>query len=271
MGNLKTFVGIVALFSSLNSQASLLMGGSPLEDTKVAESLYAPMAEILGEALGIDVSVDYSRDWQYFSKEILNSSYDILLTEPHIIAYVTSYESQLSMSALARLPGQVQHHVVVNQDNTADSLASLNTARICMLPSPNFSGVMIKKEFTNPVSQPVVREVKGSYSNVYEKFKQGRCDAAVIDDINFQRLKTAGEAIKSVYQTQASPNLGLAINQRVAPADRELIIEALQDPTVIEKLAGIFNKYSSGQGPFEEASNADYELYNILPGVVWGW
>lgn len=271
MGITKSIVAAGSLLLSTSSYAALLFTSSPLEEPQAAEALYEPMAQIFSDALGIDVSFEHSRDWQYFSKQVLNSNYDILLTQPHIIAYVTSYESQLSMSALARLPGQIRHHVVVNKDNTADSLKSLSTARICMLPSPNYSGVMIKKEFTNPVSQPVVREVNGSDTEVYAKFKQGGCDAAVIDDKNFQRLSTAGEAIKSIYQTQASPNLGLAINQRVAPADRKLIIDALQDPAVIEKLAGLFNKYSSGNGPFEDASNADYESFNILPGVVWGW
>lgn len=271
MGIFRTFVVAATLTLSTASQA-LLMTASPLEGQAAAEELYVPMAKVLSDALGFEVNFEYSRDWQNFSKQVLANSYDLILADPHIIAFATkSSNGGLFMDVMTRLPGQIKLNVVVQSSSDKSSLKSLERSRICMLPSPNYSGVMIKKEFTNPVIQPAVREVKGSYNEVFEKFKKGGCDAAVIDDKSFQRLTAAGEDIKSIYQSKASPNLGLAISQRITPTDRALIVQALQDPATKEKLANIFNKYSSGSGPFEDATNEDYQPFNILPGVVWGW
>lgn len=267
---LKTILIAATLLLSMQCHA-LVLTASPLEGEKEAEELYGPMAKILSEALGVEVIFDYSRDWQNFSKKIFDSSYDLILTDAHIIAYVTSYASGMSMDVMARLPGQIVYHVIVKSDNSASNLKSLSTSRICMLPSPNYSGVMIKKEFTNPVLQPGVREVSGNDTDVFNKFKQGGCDAAVINDVSFQQLTATGEPIKSIHQTRLSPNLGLAISQRIAIADRALIVKALQDPANKDKLAGIYDKFSSGKGPFENSDNKDYQDFNILPGVIWGW
>lgn len=270
MGKLQTIAASLAFLVSTASQA-LVITATPLENESEAKTIYEPVAELLSEALGIEVVFEHSGDWLTFSKKIIASDYDMILSEPHITAYVTSKTSVLSMNALARLPGELKYHVIVAADSDSESLKDLQTARICMLPSPNFSGVMLMKEFTNPVSQPLVIEVRGSYDNVYQYFNKKRCDAAVIDDSSFQRLSTIDTNIKSIYETKTSPNVGLSVSERIPTADREIISNALKNPENAEKLQKLFSKYSDGKGPFDAAQNKDFQDFNILPGVVWGW
>lgn len=270
MGIIKKIAATSLLLASMSSQA-LLLTATPLESESEAKAIYEPVAELLSDALGVEVTFEYAVDWLNFSKKIIASDYDLILSEPHIVAYVTSNTSILSMDAGAKLPGDVKFHVVVDADNSASNLKSLQSSSICMLPSPNFSGVLIMKEFTNPVIQPVVREVHGDFNQVYETFKKKRCNAAVIDDKSYQRLLTAEEPIKSVHETRVSPNIGLALSQRIQRADRKMIVDALTSASTQERLSKLFARHSSGQGPFKEADNDTYKGLNILPGVVWGW
>lgn len=270
MGLFRTFAVVATLALSTASQA-LLMTAAPLEDEAEAQDLYGPIAAMLSASLGTEVTFEHSRDWQYFSKQIQSGSYDIILAPPHIAAYQTSYNSVASMSLLVRLPGQLQYHVIVKGDSTKDKLSKLQSSRICMLPSPSYSGVILMKQFKNPVSQPTIVEVRGGYDDVYIKFQKKRCHAAVVDNNTYARLTAAGEDVKSIYTTLSSPNFGLTVSQLVQPADRTLIIQTLQSPEASEKLETLFVKYSAGQAPFIDTNNSDYEKFNFLPDSVWGW
>lgn len=262
-------IALLSLFW-VNAQA-LVLTATPLETEAEAKELYQPVADLLSEKLGQEVIFEYSVDWLTFSKHIIASDYDLILSEPHIVAYVTSKTSVLSMDAIAKLPGTQKFHVIVSADSEFSDIKQLESQSICMLPSPNFSGVMIMKEFKNPVTQPLVVEVRGDYDEVYAKFRKNRCTAAVIDDASFQRISTVDENIQSIYTTISSPNLGLAVSQRLPHADRKLVEEVLTDPEVIAAFEKLFLKYSNGKGPFEEADNNNFSKFNILPGVVWGW
>ena len=188
MGIIRTIALSATLLFSAGTQAFVLTA-APLENQAKSNALYQPLAKLLSEALELEVTFAYAEDWQHFSKNIIADRYDIILAEPHIAAYVTSYDSILSMNVLSRLPGQQLFHAIVASDSNASRLKDLQTSRICMLPSPNFSGVLLKKEFTNPVSQPVTIEVRGNFEKIYQYYKKGRCNAAVIDDKLFKKLK----------------------------------------------------------------------------------
>lgn len=270
MGIFRTIALGTALLFSIHSQAVVLTA-TPLENAAEAKAIYQPVADLLTEALGLEVTFEYAEDWQHFSKNIIADRYDIILAEPHIAAYATSYNSILSMNVLTRMTGEQTFHTVVAADSGAGSLKSLQTSRICMLPSPNFSGVLLKKEFTNPVSQPITIEVRGGFEKVYEYFKKGRCDAAMINEKLLHKLQAEGESIKSIFKTKTSPNTALTVSQRLPPADRKLLVDALQNTDNNAKLKALHTKYGSMDIPFIPANNDDYVDFNILPGVVWGW
>ncbi len=270
MGIIHKLLTVSALLVSLSAEA-LVLSASPLESEADAQRIYAPVAELLSDALGVEVVFEYGADWLTFSRKLIASDYDLILSEPHIAAYASSKTSVLSMNVISRLPGELKYHVIVSQDNAANNLQDLQSSQICMLPSPNYSGVLIMKEFTNPVVQPSVVQVQGNDDKIFSYFKKGRCAAAVINDLNYQRLLTAGEQIKSIYTTVTSPNFGLTVSQRIPQADRELINNALQDPANADRLNVLYSTYSAGQSPFVSTDSAAYQPFNILPGVVWGW
>jgi|GEM_PF-6696996 len=260
------------LITLFNSQAmALVIGASPVADKTEAAAIYEPLAALLSEALDVEVVYEHAQDWQQFTKSLFDDHYDIMLVEPHIAAYVSDYDSILGFNLLARLPGKLSFHAVVKEDSSASSLKSLATSRICMLPSPNFSGVLLKKEFTNPVTQPMTIEVRGGFDKVYSSFSKGRCHAAMISDQQLQKLQEQDAAIKSVFHTKTSPNQALAISQRVPPSDRKMITDALYSTDNNEKLQKLYATYSGGAAPFTPSSNEEYKSFNILPGVVWGW
>lgn len=261
---------LITLFSS-QTTAALVIGASPLANKAEAASIYEPLATLLSGALDIEVTYEHAQDWQQFTKSLFADHYDIIVAEPHIAAYVSDYDSVLGFNVLSRLPGRLSFHTIVAEDNQATSLKNLASSRICMLPSPNFSGVLLKKEFTNPVTQPMTIEVRGGFDKVYSKFSKGRCHAAMISDQQLQQLQAQGAAIKSIFHTKASPNQAIAVSQRVPPADRQMITEAIHSADSINTLQKLYSTLSGGESPFIPSNNDEYKSFNILPGVIWGW
>lgn len=250
---------------------ALLLTATPTLAPEKAESVYKPIAELLAESLGVPVEFEYTDDWQKFSYNVLASEYDLIMAEPHIIAYVSSPDSNLSMNVPIKLDATTRFHVVVRSNSPYKTLKDLGSARICMRPSPNFSGVMIKREFSNPVIQPVVIEIKGGFDAVYSYFKKKRCHAAVINENTYQQLKKSGEVIRSVHETLDSPSLALAISQRVSSNDKKVISDTLINRENALFIEPLVEQYTEKKAPFVKTQFSEFESFNILPGVVWGW
>lgn len=267
----RSLTALVIYMLAIPCQASLLLTATPTLSVEKAHDIYKPVAALLTDALGIPVEFGYTENWQEFSYKVLANEYDMILAQPHIAAYVSSPDSNLFMDVPVRLDQNTRFHVVVDESSAAEKLKDLSYSRICMRPSPNFSGVIIKREFSNPVIQPVVIEVNGGFDEVYQRFKRKRCQAAVINDDTYQRLNTAGEAIRSIYTTPDSPNLALAVSTRIPPPDMEIISNALKNAGNIEKLSPLFKHHANKKALFVSTRQKELEPFNILPGVVWGW
>lgn len=271
LSRLKYLVIAASMTLPTVSNAFYAMSASPTLQPEQAEALYQPVAKLLSEKLNIDIDFQYDGNWQEFTKHLFADEYHVIVTEPHVAAYLADVKSNLAMILPLRLEGDVFFHVVVNGDHKATSLKSLRSRRICMLPSPNFSGVMIKKEYSNPVVQPVVVEVKGDFNNIYQRFQEGLCEAAVIDDETYQNALAQGDFIRSVHTTVKAPNVGLVLSERVSVPDRAVIVKALtnvENSSVLQPLAAA---YGSDQETFTITDGEIFRPFNILPGVVWGW
>lgn len=264
-------MGVICLLLPIYSQAYYALTASPTLPAEQAKEIYEPVAKLLSEKLGIEVGFHYENNWQEFSKKLLSDEYHLVFSEPHITAYLADIKSDYAMDAPLKLSGNIVFHVVVKKENKSKTLKSLGAARICMLPSPNFSGVIIKKEFSNPVVQPVIVATSGNFESVYRHFQKGVCDAAVIDEASYKKHKASGGDIYSIYTSSKTPNTSLAVSQRVSVSDRSIIIDALTNPENQAILKALTQVYGDENTTFEKTSREEFIPFNILPGVVWGW
>lgn len=264
--NIIMSVLLMTLFYIPSGYALTLSASPSPSDTASQEERYQRIVDVIRQHTEYkDLEFAPEKKWGEFSRKLISKQYDILIAEPHIIAYSANYQAGLKMRVLARFSGELSYHLVVKNDAKAQTVKDLEQMRICMRPSPSLGNILITKLYKNPVTIPTTVSINQSDASIMKQFSKRRCDAAVVSD-DFYKSIAEQNQFRSIHQTQSTLNLGISMSDKIQPENRAIILRELKKLNLSE----ISPAYGKNQ-TIIDAKNEDFESFDILAGLVWGW
>jgi hypothetical protein len=171
------------------------------------------------------------------------------------------------------LPGTLGYVVVANQEDTyINSLRDLVSTEICSLTSPNLSTMTVYRLFENPVNMPLIKEIAGTFNNVYQALKGNQCKAAVLQDAEYEGLSAEERnSIKIIAKSDPMPERTITVSRRLR-AKKRIITMMLTSVEGSRAGENIFREYGKQQQEFIPVRPEEYkDLDSLLSHVVWGW
>ena len=252
------------------AQAELVFSAPPRENAIKGKETYGPLVNYLSYVIGERVIYEHPDGWVEYSNNMRNGHYDIVFDAPHFGAWRMKH---ISHAPVARLPGSLGFVVVAKKgDKKIKKIKDLLSLKICALASPNLGTVTFYNLLDNPIYQPRMHEVKGGFKGVYEAFKQGKCNAAVLrDSFYFKMDPREKQNLTVITASKPIPNQTITISPRLH-AKKELISRGLVSEEGKKAAANMIRRFGGKQKNLKPASVNEFEnLDTVLTGVVWGW
>ena len=251
-------------------KADIIFAAPPQYPEEVAREIYGPLIRYLELILGENVVFEYPSGWREYSKNMREDHYDIVFDAPHFSSWRMKH---IEHEAVARLPGTLDYMIVTNQDEQyLNSLRDLVSTPICSLVSPNLSTMTVYRLFENPVYMPQIKEINGTYNDVYKALKERQCKAAVLREMDYESLASEEQkSIKIIAKSDPMPERTITVSRRLRPKKR---IITMMLTSVEGSRAGenIFREYGKQQREFIPVRPEEYkDLDSLLSHVVWGW
>lgn len=251
------------------ANAELIFSAPPREDAAKGKETYGPLVNYLSYVIGERVVYEHPDGWVEYSNNMRRGHYDIVFDAPHFGAWRMKH---ISHQAVARLPGSLGFVVIARKDTHVKKVKDLLALKICALASPNLGTVTFFNLLDNPIFQPRIHEVKGGFKGVYNAFKAGKCNAAVLRDSFYYKLDPREKKnITVITASKPIPNQTITISPRLH-AKKELISRRLVSKEGKRAAAKMLKRFSGDQGNLKPVSDNEFEnLDKLLTGVVWGW
>lgn len=261
---------LLLTFSTNAVYAELIFAAPPRESAEKASKLYGPLAEKLSNILGERVVYEQPTGWFDYARNMRDGKYDIIFDGPHFAAWRVK---NLKHIPVATLPGHLNFMLVTRKtDASIKSIRDLTGKKICGLLSPNLGTNLIFNTFKNPVLQPIIYEVKGGMKQVYNSFKDRKCDAAILRDAAYFRLPKKERAhLNILVKTRPMPNQTMTISTRLKENAGKIAQFMVSHDGAIAA-DNILSRYSKKKKYFEKTSAKEYfGIEDLLEGVVFGW
>lgn len=251
-------------------QAELIFAAPPQFDNQTALEIYGPLIRYLELILGENVVFQYPSDWREYSKNMREDRYDIVFDAPHFSSWRMK---NIQHEAVVRLPGTLGYVIVTNREEQyINRLRDLVSLQICSPVSPNLSTMTVYHLFKNPVMMPQIKEVEGTYKDVYQALLDRQCKAAVLPQSNYEALAPVEkERIKIIAKSDPMPERTITISRRLR-AKKRIITLMLTSVEGARAGKNIFREYGKQPQEFVPVRPEEYkDLDSLLSHVVWGW
>lgn len=262
--------GLLLLFLVIPlANAELVFSAPPRENAEKGKETYGPLVNYLSYVIGERVIYEHPEGWVEYSNNMRRGHYDIVFDAPHFGAWRMKH---ISHQPVARLPGSLGFVVIARKDTHVKKVKDLLSLKVCALASPNLGTVTFYNLLENPIFQPRMHEVKGGFKGVYEAFKAGKCNAAVLRDSFYYKMDPREKKnITVITASKPIPNQTITISPRLH-AKKELIARRLVSREGKQAAANMIKRFSGEQGNLTQVSTTEFEnLDKLLTGVVWGW
>jgi len=261
---------LLLTFLANTVQAELIFTAPPRESADKASKIYGPLAEQLSNLIGERVVYEQPAGWFDYARNMRDGKYDIVFDGPHFAAWRVK---NLNHIPIATLPGHLNFLLVSHKsDSSIKTIRDLTGKKICGLLSPNLGTNLIFNSFNNPVLQPIIYEVKGGMKQVYQSFKDRKCEAAILRDSAYYRLpKQEKGQIKILMKTKPMPNQTITVSTRLKDnANKIAKFMVSRDGAIAAE--NLLSRYSKKNKYFEKTSAKEYSgIEDLLEGVVFGW
>ncbi len=263
---------LLCLFAASVSpvKADIIFAAPPQYSEEVAREMYGPLIRYLELIIGENVVFEYPSGWREYSKNMREDHYDIVFDAPHFSSWRMKH---IDHEAVVRLPGTLGYMIVTNQDEQyLNNLRDLVSTQICSLVSPNLSTMTVYRLFKNPVYMPQIKEINGTYKDVYQALKERQCKAAVLRDVDYEALVADEQkSIKIIAKSDPMPERTITVSRRLR-AKKRIISMMLTSVEGSRAGENIFREYGKQQQEFIPVSPDEYkDLDSLLSHVVWGW
>lgn len=255
--------------------ADLLLTAPPRESADDGLKQYGPLAEKLTKLLGEKVIYQHPKGWLFYQRDMRADKFDIVFDGSHFISWRIQRFGHIPV---AKLPGTLGFIVVTDKaamgfnGRAINNIDDLKNVRVCAVAPPNLSSLTVLTEYKDPVSLPVMVNTKGGMIGVYNSFKKGRCQAAIMRDKFYLKKvpKQERDKLKVIFRSKPVANQGISVSRRVSDEQRTLITAALTE--VSDSTKPILQRFTPKAEKMLYTDGADYEnYYKFLTGVVYGW
>lgn len=241
----------------------------PRESEQKARETYQPIADFLGKVTGAKFTLRYTDNWLTYQSDMRKDVYDFVFDGPQFIGWRMA---KLQHAPIAKLQGNLVFVVIARSDNTkVKELKDLAGRSVCGFAPPNLATLTMYVPFTNPSRQPMVREVRQSFKEAYEKVVSKECEGGVLQVAIYDKLNDGPtkDTTQILYKSKPVPNQGFSAGPRI-PADMQMkITEALLSPEgqlATAKLRGEF-----GNKDIMPATPGEYDGLGKLLKDAWGF
>ncbi len=263
---------LLGLFISINVQADLILAAPPREDADKGRETYEPLANLFAEITGENVEYVQPKGWLEYSTEMRAGKYDIVFDGPHFAAWRITH---LNHVPVARLPGTLDFVVITRKNNKKmRNRSSVARGTLCGLASPNLGTVSVLAEFQDGIVAPKFYEVQGGFKKVYEAFKDGKCDVAVLRDNVWNKAVPTEDKkdLRVLYKIDSLPNQTITVGPRINEKSRMAITTALLSEEGAIAGDKVLEQFSKNAKQFVKCEPDEYRsLEKLLEGVVFGW
>jgi len=266
---IRFFLVIASLYIQIGNTADYGLGVQPDAPFIDIPDFYEGLARDLSENIGVEIEFVRTKDWASFHTTILNNGFDILLAQPHIIAWAMETESNGGINHLpiAMISGNLNYEVIVPEKSNVQTINDLKGRRVCAKNSPNLSSVIFQHllpELVNPAIMKNLALKEGEYQT-------SSCDAVIIQDKERQYLNANFQG-RTVSQLPEFPGWGMSAFSTRPVHFREALTEYMVNGESSSTKDKLKQHLNSAEGEFKTFdSERQWQSYNILPGVVWDW
>lgn len=258
---------------SLPTHAELIMSAPPRETADQGYQIYGPLADLFSIILNEKVTYEHSDNWMNYQKQIREGRYDIVFDGPHFISWRMKHNNHIP---LVKLPGNLEFFLVSHKNSaeikTADDLVA---RKICGMPPPNLATMAIRAVYKNPMQQPIIIGVSGSYDQVYRDFRADKCDAMILRSGFYQNNLSEEQRadLKVIYRSEKMPNQGISVNRlKINGPAREKLIKALTGEDGKDAGMRLLNRFSKSEPQFLVARPEEYaKYYTLMEDQLFGW
>ncbi|MFW2374033.1 MAG: phosphate/phosphite/phosphonate ABC transporter substrate-binding protein [Gammaproteobacteria bacterium] len=264
------------LLASINSNAlaeTLILSAAPRETVTQGHKLYGPLADHLGQLLGVEVKYKHAKHWLRYQSDIKKSKYDFVFDGPHLASWRIKH---LKHRPLVKLPGTLKFYILARADNKKiNTPENLIYKKVCAIPPPNLTSVILLQRMNDPVREPIIESIKGGMGKIYKALLDGRCDGAVIRSTLYDKKLSDVERakVKIIYTSPELPNQVITASNRVSAEDQNKIIESLTAGDGMKVMLPIAKRFGGKNvDAFIRLDPSEYNGYfSFLEGVVLGW
>lgn len=261
---------LLSVFLYGSSAADILFSAPPREKSEKSELMYEPVAKYLSEKLGERVVYVQPKNWAAYSRDMRNNRYDIIFDGPHFAAWRIKH---LNHVPVAKLPLNLRFVLVANNsDQKIKHIQDLMNEDICGMPSPNLGTMLVYKMYDNPVMLPNMYSVKGGMNNVLSNFLAGKCKAAILRDLFYNKLpENQKQKLRIIATTESLPDQTITVSERLNGKAQKIagLLVSKEGAAASGKL---FEAYSKKAKYFLPTKIQEYNgMEKLLEGVVWGW
>lgn len=265
---------MLILFISNNVLAqTLVLSAPPRESVSEGHKLYGPLADHLGKLLGVEVEYTHAKHWLRYQSDIKKRKYDFVFDGPHLASWRIKH---LKHKPLVKLPGTLGFYIITLADNKkVNTPEDLVYKRVCAIPPPNLTSVILLQRLNDPVREPIINSVKGGMGKIFKALLDGECEGAVIRNVLYDKKLTDEERakVRIIYTSPELPNQVLTVSDRVSEEDQKKIIASLLTGDGMKIMSPIAKRFGGKDvTSFVKVSPSEYNGYfSFLEGVVLGW
>lgn len=261
------------LLFSVASHAELILSAPPRESIAEGQKLYGPLADYLSKLLGQKVSYHYPGNWLRYQVDMRHDRFDIVFDGPHFASWRIKYYQH---TPLVKLPDILKFYLVAlaanDEINEPEDLAA---RRICVIPPPNLSALVLLDRLDGPAREPVIEPAKGGMKTVYKELLTKQCDAAMMRSTFFDDKLDAQQRkqLKIIYTSPEMPNQVITVSKALNEEQQRLIVNALVGGEGVPYAENIVRRFTGNQySEFVPVLGNEYQDYSrLLEGVILGW
>jgi len=228
-------------------QAELILGTQPRGSYDGIGPSFEQVAAYLSKEIGEKVVYRHSREWLGYAKDLREDKFDIVFDEAHFVAWRIAHKRH-NLVAAAVPEASEKHAVIVKRDeNKFYHVGQLAGRTVCGMSPPNFATLSLLNQFPNPLRVPLIIMVD-SYDSAYRGVVAGKCVAAVLSDVAFERLnKSRGETKVILTGERIMPGDAFTVGPRVSAETRGKILQALLSPDTANAMKLFVDRYAFGK------------------------
>lgn len=251
----------------------LVFTAAPRETPEMGARLYTPVAEFISKTIKRPVKYEHAEYWLRYQAEIKKLSYDFVFDGPHLASWRIS---NINHKPLVRMPGHLEYYLIVRSlDRRIKRPEDVITRKVCAIPAPNLTAVMLLKSIKDPVREPGIIDVKGGMKEIVNMLIQRECDAAMVraDYYHHRMSDKERSKVRVIYSSPKLPNQVITVSDKINLVERRAIVDAFMSSEGKKVLAPILERYAGkGASPFIVAGEHEYDGYSrLLEDYMIGW